>query len=139
MTNALINALEKRKTFLKFAVVGFSGVFVNLGCFTLLLHSGINKFLSSPIAIELSIVSNFLLNNFWTFAHRDSPDKFHSKGVKFNIVSLIALGVSYSTFVLLCLIIPDVMPQIHQAIGILPGTIVNYTLNSRWTFRRRSD
>ena len=29
-----------------------------------------HRYLASPIAIELSIVSNFLINNYWTFADR---------------------------------------------------------------------
>ena len=58
------------RTFLKFSLVGLSGVLVNLGSFQLLLGLGIHKYLASPIAIELSIISNFLLNNYWTFADR---------------------------------------------------------------------
>ncbi len=123
------------ETFIKFAIVGASGVFVNLGAFTILINSGLNKFIASPISIELSIISNFLLNNYWTFAYRNNEDKLHLKGLKFNVVSLLALGVSYSTFILLTLLFPNIMPQIHQAIGIIPATVVNYLLNSYWTFK----
>jgi len=28
-----------------------------------------------------------------------------------------------------------VPPQVHQLIGIIPATLVNYFLNSYWTFR----
>lgn len=135
MFNAWWIRFEQSKTFLKFAVVGTSGVFVNIGSFTLLINSGLNKFIASPIAIELSIISNFLFNNFWTFAHRKTRHKFHLRGLMFNAVSIISLGVSYSTFVVLSLLFPDVIPQIHQAIGIIPATLVNYFLNSYWTFK----
>jgi dolichol-phosphate mannosyltransferase len=50
-------------------------------------------------------------------------------------VSLVALGISYGTFVLLSRLFPDVAPQVHQLIGIVPATAVNYLLNSYWTFR----
>lgn len=133
--NAWWIRFESSKTFIKFAIVGASGVFVNLGTFTILINSGLNKFIASPISFEISIISNFLFNNFWTFADRSNKDKFHLKGLKFNIVSLIALGVSYSTFVSLSLLFPNIMPQIHQAIGIIPATVVNYLLNSYWTFK----
>jgi dolichol-phosphate mannosyltransferase len=139
MIEFIINAwwirLGNSKTFIKFAIVGISGVFVNLGSFTILINSGLNKFIASPISIELSIISNFLLNNYWTFAFRNNEDKLHLKGLKFNIVSFIALGVSYLTFVSLSLLFPDVYHQIHQAIGIIPATIINYLLNSYWTFK----
>lgn len=135
--NAWWIRLGNSKVFIKFAVVGASGVFVNLGSFTILIGSGLNKFIASPVSIELSIISNFVFNNFWTFAERNTEDKFSLKGVKFNIVSFIALGVSYGTFVLLSLLFPGIMPQINQAIGIIPATFVNYFLNSYWTFREK--
>jgi len=133
--NAWWIRFESSKTFIKFAIVGASGVFVNLGTFTILINSEINKFIASPISIEISIISNFLFNNFWTYTDRSNRDKFHLKGLKFNIVFLIALGVSYSTFVSLSLLFPNIMPQIHQAIGIIPATVVNYLLNSYWTIK----
>ena len=52
------------RTFIKFALTGLSGVFVNLGSFQFLLNLGVHKLLASPVAIELSIISNFLLNNY---------------------------------------------------------------------------
>ncbi len=128
-------ALPDPRTFAKFCVVGACGVVVNLGIFTLLYRYGLNKFAASPVAIECSIVSNFLMNNAWTFSGRNRADTFLTRAVKFNAVSLTALAVSYSVFVVLCLLFPAVPPQWHQAAGIVPGTFVNYFLNSGWTFR----
>jgi dolichol-phosphate mannosyltransferase len=139
----IINAwwirFESSKTFIKFAMVGASGVFVNLGIFTILINLGLNKYAASPIAIECSIISNFIFNNFWTFAHRNNKDKLHLKGLKFNFVSFIALGVSYLSFILLTLRYPNIIPQVHQAIGIIPGTFTNYFLNSYRTFKKNTD
>ncbi len=135
MVNAWWIRLENSRTFLKFAAVGASGLLVNLGSFTLLMHAGMNKYIASPLAIEISIITNFLLNNSWTFSHRDTTDAFHLKGLKFNVVSLLALGVSFGTFVLLSVLFPSVAPQVHQAIGVVPATLVNYLLNSYWTFK----
>ena len=127
--------LQSSKTFIKFAIVGASGVLVNLGFFTLLLMMEINKYIASPIAIELSIIWNFLLNNYWTFRWRKTGSRTRIRGLKFNLVSVIALGVSYGTFVALSIAFPDTKPQFHQLIGIVPATLVNYFLNSYWTFR----
>jgi dolichol-phosphate mannosyltransferase len=135
----IINAwwirFRRSTTFIKFLLVGASGVFVNLALFTLLLNAEVNKYLASPIAIEASVISNFLLNNYWTFRSRQTRDRVRVKGLKFNLVSLIALGVSYSTFIVLSVIFPGVSPQIHQFLGIIPATLVNYFLNSYWTFK----
>jgi dolichol-phosphate mannosyltransferase len=54
-------------------------------------------------------------------------------------VSLLALGVSYGTFVVLSLLFPNLAPQIAQLIGMVPAMLVNYFLNSYWTFRHRED
>ena len=131
--------LQSSRTFIKFGMGGLSGVFVNLGVFTLLLAMGINKYIASPIAIELSIISNFLLNNYWTFRHRRTKDRTRIRGLKFNLVSILALGVSYGTFVALSLVFPDTRAQIHQLIGIIPATLINYLLNSYWTFGKAED
>jgi dolichol-phosphate mannosyltransferase len=135
MLNAWWIRFERSKTFLKFSVVGAAGVVVNLASFTVLLNMGMNKFVASPVAIEISIISNFFLNNFWTFSRRDVNDKIHIRGLKFNIISFVALGVSYSTFLILSVVDPGGVPQVHQAIGIIPATLINYFLNSYWTFK----
>ncbi|HEY6044606.1 MAG TPA: glycosyltransferase family 2 protein [Nitrosospira sp.] len=133
--NAWWIRLHSSKTFIKFAIVGLSGVIVNLGVFKLLLAADVNKYLASPISIEASIITNFLLNNYWTFRWRKSQDHTHVKGLKFNMVSLISLGVSYSTFVILSVLFPETAPEIHQVAGIAPAMFINYFLNSYWTFK----
>jgi dolichol-phosphate mannosyltransferase len=125
-------------TFIKFLVVGASGILLNLGVFSLLLSLGVNKYLASPIAIEISIISNFVFNNLWTFRWRQTRDTVQVKGLKFNAVSLLALGVSYSTFIALMCAFPQMVPQISQLIGIIPATLINYLLNSYWTYRDNS-
>jgi dolichol-phosphate mannosyltransferase len=135
MLNAWWIRFERSKTFLKFSVVGAIGVVVNLATFTVLMNFGMNKYLASPLAIEVSIITNFLINNYWTFSKRDMNDKIHIRGLKFNVVSFVALAVSYSTFLFLSALDPSGIPQVHQAIGIIPATIINYFLNSYWTFK----
>ncbi len=135
MLNAWWIRFERSRTFLRFAAVGAVGVVVNLASFTLLMKLGLNKFIASPVAIEISIVTNFLMNNFWTFSERDMNDRIHIRGLKFNIVSFAALAVSYGTFLLLSALDPTGIPQLHQAAGIVPATLINYFLNSYWTFK----
>ena len=127
--------LTSHRTFIKFSLTGLSGAFVNLGSFDLLLQLGLHRYLASPIAIELSIFSNFLINNHWTFADRDLADGRRIRGRKFNVVSLLALGVSYGSFLLLSLLLPRVAPVWLQGLAIVPATLVNYFLNSYWTIR----
>ncbi len=139
MVEFFLNAWRIRyrsaRTFLAFCLVGLSGVIVNLGTFTVLYRWGVNRFLASPAAIEVSILTNFALNNAFTFGGRGSGDRLWKKSLKFNVVSLASLVVSYGVFVALSVLFPRVAPQYHQLAGIVPGTLVNYVFNSRWTFR----
>jgi dolichol-phosphate mannosyltransferase len=126
---------QKSTTFVRFSIVGLSGVVINLGIFTLLLMMGLNKYLASPLAIELSIIWNFVLNNYWTFGSRDTVHGVRMKGLKFNVVSLVSLALSYSTFLLLTFLWPLANPQLPQLIAVIPAAISNYMLNSYWTFK----
>ncbi len=136
---ALKIRLRKSATFLKFCVVGGTGVIVNLGVFTPLLAWGLDKYLASPIAIEASIISNFILNSYWTFEHRRTGTPMGVRGLQFNLVSILALGISYTSFIALSLSFPQVRPELLQALSIVPGTGLNYVLNSVWTFRHRPE
>ncbi len=108
---------------------------VNLGSFHLLTMLGLHRFLASPVAIELSIISNFLINNHCTFADRAMVGSRRVRGLKFNAVSLLSLVVSYGSFLLLSLLLPHVPPVWLQGVAIVPAALVNYFLNSYWTFR----
>jgi len=133
--NAWWLRFQTSKIFIKFLLVGAFGVGINLGLFALLLRLGVNQFVASPVAIEASIVGNFLLNNYWTFRRRRVATGLRLRGIKFNLVSLFALLISFGTFLTLRFLQPDGPPVLHQLAGIVPATLVNYFLNSYWTFR----
>ena len=143
ITEFVLNAwwirMRALRTFLRFALVGASGTAVNLGAFSAGLHTGLNKYVASAVAIEVSIVWNFLLNNYWTFKERKTRDRTRIKGLKYNLVSLATLGVSFATFSLMSVLLPRLSPQIDQLAGIVPAVLVNYFLNSYWTFRSHTD
>lgn len=127
--------LLSRKTFIKFALTGLTGVVVNLSCFQALRLAEIDPYLSSAVAIEISIIWNFFLNNYWTFRDRQISSRKRIRGLKFNIVSVLTLAVSFGSFVLMRWLAPDQPELFAQAIGILPAAMANYFANSYWTFR----
>ena len=127
--------LARHRILVRYGLTGLAGVLVNLGSLQILLELGLHKLLASPIAIELSIVSNFLMNNYWTFADRVMTGRKRIRGLKFHAVALATLALSYATFVGLSVLFPRVPPVPLQACAILPATVFNYLVNSRWTFR----
>ena len=121
----------------KFALTGISGVMVNLGTFQLMIYLGVHELIASPIAIELSIISNFLLNNFWTFNDRNMSDRKSVRGLKYHLVSFGTLTLSYGSFVTMIFIFSEVPSVILQGAAIAPAALFNYSVNSLWTFREQ--
>ena len=87
--------------FLKFGFVGAAGVVVNLGFLFLFadvleLHANV----ASGLAIEISIINNFLLNDRWTFVdRRHSESPFRRRFLHFHAVSLVGAIVQLCVFV----------------------------------------
>ncbi|OGO36844.1 MAG: hypothetical protein A2147_10120 [Chloroflexi bacterium RBG_16_57_8] len=125
--------------FVKFAVVGGSGVLVNLGAYWVLtrfLNMGERQFGALAISFEASVISNFLLNNFFTFADRrvSRTLPFLIQFLKFNGISLGGYGIQAASLWLLSkqLGINDI---VAVAIGIVIATLWNYLLNTLWTWK----
>jgi putative flippase GtrA len=88
--------------FVKFAVVGLTGVLVNLGSFALLRALRVHVNLASAGAIEISILSNFTINHLWTFGdRRNGGNSLLSHGLRFHLVSLGGGLIQFVVFVAL--------------------------------------
>lgn len=124
--------------FFRFCTVGLSGVFVNEGalkCFTETV--GLYYVYSSVLAAEIAIVSNFLLNEFWTFrdwsSKRPGMENRLRRFFKFNLIC--ALGVILNVAVLWALTdLAGLYYLISNLFGIAVSTIWNYGLNSNITW-----
>jgi dolichol-phosphate mannosyltransferase len=135
LVNAWWIRLWSARTFIKFCIVGATGVGVNLAAFSALLAWGSNPYVASPLAVEVSILWNFLLNNAWTFRYRPKAEHIGVRGLKFNVISLASLAVTFGTFVTLSKLFPQLPLLVDQLAAILPTTAINYFLNSYWTFK----
>jgi len=127
---------RQSEEFIKFLTVGFSGVFVNLGIYIFLTRFiGVPVELAPPIAIEVSIISNFLLNHYWTFSGRTTESSFLRKIIRFHLAAGMAGILNYTVFLMLLKVlgIHDILSNI---IGIGLGALVNYFLNSYWTWKQ---
>jgi dolichol-phosphate mannosyltransferase len=126
---------RKSEEFIKFCVVGGSGVFVNMGIYLLITRlMDIPYYIASPIAIELSILWNFTWNNLWTFKKREASVTWIGRLIRFHVVAGVAGLANYLT--LLGLVsLSGVWDVLANLIGIALGTFVNYFMNSLWTWR----
>jgi len=120
---------------LRFGIVGLSGIVVNSAILWALvreLHLAV--LLGSVLATEAAILSNFLLNDRWTF--RGARERsFAQRLLRFNGVALGGMAITagiltaLASYTRLHLLIANVL-----AVGAATGW--NYVVNSRWTWNR---
>jgi putative flippase GtrA len=115
---------------LKFAVVGGTGVIINTSVLYVLSRwAGLPLVAASAVAVELAAISNYLLNDTWTFAARSrSLGRF----AKFNTASLAGLAINVlSVWLLTRLGLYFLMADL---IGIAAGFAANYAFSVRWVW-----
>jgi dolichol-phosphate mannosyltransferase len=120
----------------KFLLVGLSGIVVNDGILWLLHgHSGWNIGPALSVAIEVSIITNFILNNTFTFADRHKPGVRHFVGnfLRFNFFSAPGGILNWITTVVLT---DKSHYLIFNLIGIAIAMLWNYFANNWWTWKR---
>ncbi len=136
-----IYSLMRRKgelwRFIKFCLVGGSGIGVNFGIFALLTRVGGMKetdFLALAIATEVAIITNFILNDIFTFRDRRSSGHFLTRLLKFNIICIAGALVQAGVYALLYHAI-GIHDLVSYLIGIIIATLWNYLLNTWITWR----
>ena len=134
MRNRLKNFNNLKPYLGKFSLVGISGIFVNQGCLSLFVSVfGFSLSIAGILAIELSILSNFLLNNFWTWKD-NKTGSFLQRFVKYHAVTLLSGGINY--LILLTLTSFGLHYFISNLIGMGFAALVNFILNHYWTFQK---
>lgn len=120
--------------FFKFAFVGAFGTLLNL----LLMALQVELFAADPVsasiaAIEISIIHNFLLNNFWTFGSRRPGSSLLKRLLHFN---LIALGSMIANVAVAAMLIRfGAWYLLAQAVGIASAWAINYLVSTRLVFK----
>lgn len=125
--------------FLRFGVVGFSGVFVNMGVLYVLcdiLNWEPNR--SLMVAAELAIISNFLWNDLWTFgdiSKRQPRNRQRLKRLlKFNTICLMGLILNLLLFNLLFTKL-GMDKYLANLIAIATVTLWNFWINMKLSWR----
>jgi dolichol-phosphate mannosyltransferase len=137
---SLLARTKELTRFVKFCAVGLSGVGVNLGILWLLTErAGLFYLLSATISIECSIISNYLLNEFFTFRDRryGGGSRLLVRLARFNAVSLVGVGLNLGVLWILTSL-AGLYYLVSNLCGIVVATTWNYLVNSRWTWRIRS-
>jgi dolichol-phosphate mannosyltransferase len=134
---SLMRRKGELRRLLKFIGVGLSGIIVNQALLWLLTEfANLPYYISSIFGIEASIISNFILNDRFTFSDRRSGKtrSFIYRLLKFNITCAAGAGIQWGLLVLFTSVF-GFHYLISNLIGILVAFIWNYVLSLIWTWR----
>ena len=121
-----------RLRILKFAGVGVTGVIINTSVlYALSRWAGLPLVAASAVAVELAAISNYLLNDTWTFAVRSPCLRGF---VKFNTAALGGLVLNVLIVWLLARL--GLYFLVADLIGIAAAFTVNYAFSVRWVWAR---
>jgi len=123
--------------FLKFCVVGTSGVFVNLFFYTLMIYVfKVNYLVAATISFCIAVSSNYYFNLNWTF-NKNVPLPGWQSYIRFFSVSL--MGYLVNILVLYIMVEKfELHKLISQVIAIIIATSNNFLGSKIWAFECRS-
>ncbi len=118
--------------FVRYGIIGVTGVGVNLGVLTLLRHGWPAQATATyVVAVEASIISNYVLNAWFTFKAR-----VHFFGLmRYNLVS--AGGLIVQTAIYKLMLLHGLNYILADLIAIPFGTVIGFVLSNVWVFRVR--
>src|ERR671911_1395415 len=126
--------------FWKFALVGASGVLVNMVTLIVLAeYFHAHKVIAWMFAVGVSILSNFLLNNAFTWRDIRHSSRIHFllRGALAYPVAVLGIGANFAVWYPLVKYVSDAFPYyaLFNLLGIVAGASVNFILSSQLVFR----
>ncbi|MFP4099538.1 glycosyltransferase [Coleofasciculus sp.] len=125
--------------FIRFGLVGFSGVFVDMAVFYLLReHVELGLTRSAILSAEVAILNNFLWNDLWTFGdisrHQQGWRKRFKRFLKFNVICLVGLILNVLLVNLLFNVF-GINEYVAKLIAIAAVTVWNFWINLKLSWR----
>ena len=134
LTHAQSRVWDEWWQILRFVSVGVSGMVVNWGSYGILSRMlGMEMLTAALVAIECSIISNFLLHDRWTFAS-SSRVTLRRFGM-FQGISTVGMVIQMLTFSLLVAMVGSEYDLLVYPAGILVAFVWNYLGNRHITWK----
>jgi len=130
----MIEFLKKPEIY-KFLIIGIISAICVLSL-TIIFTSflGIFYVVSVGIAFEVVLIGAYFAHDRWTFSHVKKTSKSYVRFAKFNLFSVMTLGINWSVLVFLTEII-GIHYIISESIAILIAFCFNYTISKWITFK----
>lgn len=133
---------KESQNFIRFIVVGFTGLFVDSSIFSILRITTFSSAVSSAVSGLVGMITTYTLNNVWSFKNRGSK-----KGITQNLTSFILyfassyLPIIFRSWLINYTVVVIGTGVIYEYgaffIGILVGLIWNYVVYSRIIWKKR--
>ena len=130
-----------RTRFMRYGLVGFSGVFVDMALFYFFTDVvGVGITLSKLMAAEIAIIHNFLWNDAWTFADLTRQQRTHAartkRLLKFNIICFTGLLLDVCLLLVFYqFVFAGSMKYLANLIAIALVATWNFWLNVKFNWR----
>ena len=128
----LVKDSPEDRRFYYFAMVGLSGVFVNMFIYYILTRLHWEVKIAAFISASIAMLCNFILNDKITWANVSS-NSIWTRGSKYIITSVIGIGINI-------MVLHVFYYQLHlnhllsNLIGISCAVLWNYSINNLWTW-----
>jgi dolichol-phosphate mannosyltransferase len=124
--------------FLRFGLVGASGVLVNYALlYGLADVVGLNHLMAAAVATEAAILNNFTFNNVWTFGDVRPKARRMRRMLQYNLFCLGGLVVSITVLAALTYLL-HMHYLVANLFAIGAATLSNYSTSHYWTWRAAS-
>jgi putative flippase GtrA len=119
------------KMLLKFALVGLSGVGINMAVYMYLIALNTHYLFAAVCSFGVAVTNNFAWNAVWTFKGRAQDKSVSKKYVSFLVISTINLGIN---LLLLQFLAGRAGAALAQLVSIAVVSGLNFLLNYLITF-----
>lgn len=125
------------RRFYLFALVGISGLFVNMVFYAFLIQLNLAVVIAGTISAFIAMNSNFYFNDRFTWS--EVRDNFwFARYIKFIMTSIVGIVIDVNILSILFYVF-SFNYLWANLIGILSGTVWNYIVNNAWTWRKEKE
>jgi len=140
MVNSLITSGHTGNQFVRFALVGSSGVLVNLAVYSGSIYLlNVHYLLAATFSFLTAMSSNFFLNLRWTFkTHEQGIKAIRDQYLKYAMVTLVSYGINIAVLWFL-VDLQHWHKIIAQLAAIFITTLSNFLGSKLWAFKLNSN
>ncbi len=122
---------RRHRTFLLYAVIGCSGITLDLVLFLVLYNVvGLHEQVATAISTTAGIGNNFLLNSYLNFRKQDHMLR---RFLRFYAIGLLGIGLTVGLLAVFSTGL-GIDPNIVKVVALPAVAVLQFTLNKRWSF-----